>query len=138
MLMEINHIACLGDAKINLSCQNLYLVLWSVQVTSTSFSSDSVSKNAQYSVYYIKQLCTSQARPPPKLDSVISIPDRSSLDVSLPCLSAIWVLLFLVCSILSFLFDGNGYFYCICALHIVFNNDILQRVLRAVTKNSKN
>ena len=68
-----------------------------------------------------------------KNGSVILIPKRSLLDISLPCLSAIWVLVFLVCSVLSIVW--YGYFYCICALHIVVNNDILQRVLRAVTKN---
>ena len=30
-----------------------------------------------------------------------------------------------------------GYFYCICLLHIVVDNDILQRVLKSVTKNGK-
>ena len=40
---------------------------------------------------------------------------------------------FLMCSILSLIFDG--YFYCICLLHIIVNNDILQRVLKSVTKN---
>ena len=28
-----------------------------------------------------------------------------------------------------------GYFYPLCLVHIVVNNDILQRVLRSVTKN---
>ena len=65
-----------------------------------------------------------------------TIPKRSLLDVNLPCLSAIWVLVFLVCSALSLYWFG--YLYCICALHIVVNNDILQRVLRAVTKNGIN
>ena len=31
-----------------------------------------------------------------------------------------------------------GYFYCICLLHIIVNNDILKRVLKSVTKNGKN
>ena len=43
------------------------------------------------------------------------------------------MILFLLCSILSLIF--YGYFYCICLLYIVVNNDILVRVLRAVTKN---
>ncbi len=30
-----------------------------------------------------------------------------------------------------------GYFYPFCLLHIVVNNDILQRVLRSVTKNGE-
>ena len=41
--------------------------------------------------------------------------------------------IFLLCSVLSLIFDG--YFYCICLLHIIVNNDILQRVLKSVTKN---
>ena len=48
-------------------------------------------------------------------------------------LNTIWVMVFLACSVLSLVFFG--YFYCICMLHIVFNNDPLKRVLRAVTKN---
>ena len=67
--------------------------------------------------------------------NVIKVPTYSMLDVSLPCLTAIWVLVFLGCSVLGIVFQG--YFYCICALHVVFNNDILQRVLRAVTKNGE-
>ena len=43
---------------------------------------------------------------------------------------------FLTCSILSLIF--YGYFYCICLLHIIVNNDILKRVLKSVTKNGKN
>ena len=38
-------------------------------------------------------------------------------------------------SILSLAFWG--YFYCFCLLHIIVNNDILQRVLRSITKNGK-
>jgi len=38
-------------------------------------------------------------------------------------------------SILSLAFWG--YFYCFCLLYIVVNNDILQRVLRSLTKNGK-
>ena len=55
------------------------------------------------------------------------------LDVNLLGLSTIWVLVFLTCSVLSLIW--YGYFYCICALHIIVNNDRLQRVLRAITKN---
>ena len=44
-----------------------------------------------------------------------------------------YVVLFLLASILSLAF--YGYFYALCMLHIVVNNDILQRVLRSVTKN---
>ena len=39
----------------------------------------------------------------------------------------------MACSALSLPF--YGYFYCVCLLHIVIDNDILQRVLRSVTKN---
>ena len=41
--------------------------------------------------------------------------------------------LFVVASIVSLVFWG--YFYCFCLLHVVVNNDILQRVLRSITKN---
>ena len=39
----------------------------------------------------------------------------------------------MACSALSLPF--YGYFYCVCLLHIVIDNDILQRVLKSVTKN---
>ncbi len=50
-----------------------------------------------------------------------------------------------ICSLLSQLFFAAsvaslplyGYFYPFCLLHIVVNNDILQRVLRSVTKNGE-
>ena len=42
---------------------------------------------------------------------------------------------FLFSSILSL--GLSGYFYCVCLLFIIANNDILKRVLRAVTKNGK-
>ena len=60
-------------------------------------------------------------------------PKPTLLDVNILGLRTVWVLVFLTCSILSLVWFG--YFYCICALHIIVNNDILQRVLRAVTKN---
>ena len=41
----------------------------------------------------------------------------------------------MACSALSLPF--YGYFYCVCLLHIVIDNDILQRVLRSVTKNGE-
>ena len=43
--------------------------------------------------------------------------------------------LFLLASGISLGF--YGYFYAFCLLHIVVNNDILQRVLRSVTKNGE-
>ena len=39
----------------------------------------------------------------------------------------------MACSALSLPF--YGYFYCVCLLHVVIDNDILQRVLKSVTKN---
>ena len=68
-----------------------------------------------------------------ELKTHVDYPKPTLLDVNIFGLSTIWVLLFLICSLLSLVF--LGYFYCICMLHIVFNNDILQRVLRSVTKN---
>ena len=41
----------------------------------------------------------------------------------------------MACSALSLPF--YGYFYCFCLLHIVIDNDILQRVLKSVTKNGE-
>ena len=41
----------------------------------------------------------------------------------------------MACSVLSLAF--YGYFYCVCLLYIVIDNDILQRVLKSVTKNGK-
>ena len=43
--------------------------------------------------------------------------------------------LFVVASIISLAFIGH--FYSFCLLYIIVNNDILQRVLRSVTKNGK-
>ncbi len=43
--------------------------------------------------------------------------------------------LFVAASIASLIW--YGYFYPLCLLHIVVNNDILQRVLRSVTKNGE-
>ena len=28
----------------------------------------------------------------------------------------------------------NGYFYCVCLMHVVVNNDILKRVLKSISK----
>ena len=41
----------------------------------------------------------------------------------------------MIFSVLSLLF--YGYFYCLCLFHIVVDNDILQRVLKSVTKNGE-
>ena len=40
---------------------------------------------------------------------------------------------FVGCSALSLVF--YGYLYCLCLFHVVVDNDILQRVLKSVTKN---
>ena len=48
-------------------------------------------------------------------------------------LRTVYTVLFVLASILSLAF--YGYFYALCLLHIIVNNDILQRVLRSVTKN---
>ena len=56
------------------------------------------------------------------------------LDVNIFGVLTIYMIIFLVCSILSLVYF-EGYFYPICLLYIIVNNDILQRVLRAVTKN---
>ena len=42
---------------------------------------------------------------------------------------------FVIFSALSLFF--YGYFYCLCLFHIVVDNDILQRVLKSVTKNGE-
>ena len=51
------------------------------------------------------------------------------------CVLAIGVQAFLTCSALSLQF--YGYFYCFCLLHVVIDNEILQQVLRSVTKNGE-
>lgn len=61
--------------------------------------------------------------------------NASYSDIPFFGLRTVYYLLFLSCSILSLCFWG--YFYSICLMHIVVNNDILQRVLRSVTKNGK-
>lgn len=48
-------------------------------------------------------------------------------------LRTVYMVLFVLASTLSLAF--YGYFYAFCLLHIVINNDILQRVLHSVTKN---
>ena len=63
----------------------------------------------------------------------VTIHAVSLLDVNPLGIRSIYVIVFLACSVLSLVW--YGYFYCICAFYIVVENDILQRVLRAVTKN---
>ena len=60
-------------------------------------------------------------------------PQLTFIDVGIFSVSTIYMVLFLICSILSLAF--RGYFYCFCLLFIIVNNDILKRVLRSVTKN---
>ena len=60
-------------------------------------------------------------------------PEQTYSSINIYGLRTVYVVLFLLASILSLAF--YGYFYALCLLHIVVNNDILQRVLRAVTKN---
>ena len=55
------------------------------------------------------------------------------IDVNIFGAQTIYMIIFLLCSILSLAF--SGYFYPFCLLYIIYNNDILMRVLRAVTKN---
>lgn len=57
------------------------------------------------------------------------------LDVNVFGVMTIYVIVFVICSILSLAYVG--FFYPVCLLYIIVNNDILQRVLRAVTKNGK-
>jgi inositol 1,4,5-triphosphate receptor type 1 len=61
--------------------------------------------------------------------------EESYTDVFLFGWKTIYFAVLLSCSVLSLAFWG--YFYPVCLLHIVINNDILQRVLRSVTKNWK-
>jgi hypothetical protein len=60
-------------------------------------------------------------------------PEKTYSAINIYGLRTAYVMLFLLASILSLAF--YGYFYALCLLHIVINNDILQRVLRAVTQN---
>ena len=65
--------------------------------------------------------------------STYTVPRLTCIDVGIFSISTLYMLLFLICSILSLAF--RGYFYSFCLLFIIVNNDILKRVLRAVTKN---
>ena len=62
-----------------------------------------------------------------------SMPHLTCIDVGILSISTLFMLMFLSCSICGLVFQG--YFYCFCLLFIVVSNDILKRVLRAVTKN---
>ena len=88
-------------------------------------------------VQFHQQFSSSEARPEvdTKQDEDTTPSSSDLLDVNLFGLSTIWVLLFLTCSLFSLIW--HGYFYCICALHIIVKNDRLQRVLRAVTRNGR-
>ena len=63
------------------------------------------------------------------------IKKSNCLDVNVLGVMTIYVIVFVLCSVLSLLPTFRGYLYPICLLYIIVNNDILQRVLRAVTKN---
>ncbi len=62
-------------------------------------------------------------------------PEELYSDVPVLGLMTVYVVIFLLCSVLSLAF--HGYFYCICLLHVIVNNDILQRVLKSITKNGE-
>ena len=60
-------------------------------------------------------------------------PEKTYSAINIYGLRTVYMVLFVLASILSLVF--YGYFYALCLLHIIVNNDILQRVLRSVTKN---
>ena len=64
--------------------------------------------------------------------------NRNYTSVNIIGIKSLYVIIFLLVSIIS-IADVKyfGYLYPICLLYIVFNNDILQRTLQAVTKNCK-
>ena len=63
------------------------------------------------------------------------MPESPFLDVNIFGITTLYLIAFVACSILSLVFDG--YFYCICLLYVIVNNETLLRVLRAVTKNGQ-
>ena len=68
-----------------------------------------------------------------KSGSAYKTPQLTCIDVGVFSVSTIYMVLFLICSILSLAF--LGFFYPFCLLFIIVNSDILKRVLRSVTKN---
>ena len=67
------------------------------------------------------------------LEHLAKVPRRTYGDVNIFGVKSIYVVLFLASSALSLKY--YGYFYCICLLYIVVNNDILQKTLQSITKN---
>jgi inositol 1,4,5-triphosphate receptor type 1 len=65
--------------------------------------------------------------------NLISLPNITCLGVNIFGVSTLYMIILVACSILSLIF--RGYFYCLCLLFVVVDNDILKRVLRAVTRN---
>ena len=70
-----------------------------------------------------------------KKESAQTIPESPFLDVNIFGMTTVYLVLFFACSFLSLFF--HGYFYCICLLYVIVNNEILLRVLRAVTMNGQ-
>ena len=70
-----------------------------------------------------------------KKKNVSTIPQSPILDINIFGVTTLYLVVFFACSFLSLVFDG--YFYCICLLYVIVNNDILLRVLRAVTQNGQ-
>lgn len=58
---------------------------------------------------------------------------RTKASINVLGFTTIYIVVFLVASVLSLAFFG--YFYCICLLYVTIDNDILQRALRSTTKN---
>ena len=73
--------------------------------------------------------------PTPSLASRFGLkePERTYSSITVYGLRTMYMVIFLLASVISLAFWG--YFYALCLLHIIVNNDILQRVLRSVTKN---
>lgn len=68
------------------------------------------------------------------------LPDihRTHSSVNLFGATTLYVIIFLASSVLSLALANLGYigyFYCLCLLYVIINNDILQRALQSVTKN---
>jgi inositol 1,4,5-triphosphate receptor type 1 len=88
------------------------------------------SENSWLEKYFYKFLASNMAQ---YIICRLTKRKKTPIAINIYGLSTLYVVLFLLASILSLGF--HGYFYPICLLYIIVNNDILQRVLRAVTKN---
>ena len=60
-------------------------------------------------------------------------PEESYSTINIYGVRTVYTMVFLLASILSL--GLYGYLYCLCLLYIVINNDVLLRVLSAVTKH---